>query len=95
MLARSYRAVCGNLVALDGVRDRYAASLDLMHRLAGNDAVLHVSESVRLVVFGFDSDQRDGKVWRGHREKLEAALGKDLLLKGDPQGFTRGISTPL
>lgn len=94
-LVRSYRAVCGNLAALDGVRERYGASLDLMRRLAGNDAALHVREAVSLVVFGFDSDQRDGTVWKGHREKLEAALGKRLLLKGDPQGFTRGISVPL
>ena len=94
-LARSYRAVCGNLVALDGVRERYGASLDLMRRLASNDAKLNVNEAVSLVVFGFDSDQRDGTVWKGHREKLEATLGKRLLLKGDPQGFTRGISTPV
>ena len=94
-LARSYRAVCGNLAALVGVRERYGASLDLMRRLAGNDAMLHVSEAVSLVVFGFDSDQRDGTVWKGHREKLDAALGKRLLLKGDPQGFTRGISVPV
>lgn len=94
-LARSYRAVCGNLVALNGVRDRYAASLDLLRRLAGNDTKLHVSEAVSLVVFGFDSDQRDGTVWKGHRDKLEAALDKRLLLKGDSQGFTRGISAPV
>ena len=54
-----------------------------------------MSEAVSLVVFGFDSDQRDGTVWKGHREKLDAALGKRLLLKGDPQGFTRGISAPV
>lgn len=94
-LERSYRAVCANLVGLHGVRDRYAASLDLMSRLAAGDAALHVSEAVWLVLFGFDADQRDGKVWVGHRRKLEAALGNRLLLKGDPQGFTRGISTPL
>lgn len=94
-LERSYRAVCGNLVDLYGVRDRYAASVDLMRRLASGDATLHINESVWLVLFGFDSDQRDGQVWAGHRRKLEAALGKRLLLKGDPQGFTRGISAPL
>ena len=87
-LVKSYRAVCGNLVALEGVRDRYASSLDLMGLVAGKDAALHVGEAVRLVVFGFDADQRDGKVWAGHRQKLETALGKRLLLKGDPKGWT-------
>jgi hypothetical protein len=65
-----------------------------MRHVASGEAPLHVSEFVRLVVFGFDSDQRVGKVWSGHRKKLEGALDKRLLLKGDPQGFTRGISTP-
>lgn len=91
---RSYRKVCGNLATLHGVRDRYAASLDLMRRLASGEAVLHVSEAVSLVVFGFDSDQRDGDVWKAHHTKLKTALGNRLLLKGDPQKFTRGISAP-
>ena len=91
---RSYRKVCGNLAALQGVRDRYAASLDLMGRLTSGQAGLNVSEAVSLVVFGFDRDQRDGQVWGAHRAKLEAALGERLLLKGDPQKFTRGISAP-
>lgn len=86
-LEHSYRAVCGNLAALEGVRERYAASLDLLSRIAGGDATLHVSDAVRLVVFGFDADQKDGKIWAGHRQKLEAALGKRLLLKGSPKGW--------
>ncbi len=90
----SYRKVCGNLAALHGVQARYAGSLDLMRRLASGEAVLDVSEAVWLVVFGFDSDQHNGAVWRPHREKLKEALGKRLLLKGDAQKFTRGISAP-
>jgi hypothetical protein len=84
----SYRAVCGNLLALEGVRERYAASHGLLSRIADGDATLHMSDAVRLVVFGFDADQRNGKVWASHRQKLKAALGERLLLRGSPQGWT-------
>ncbi|HLO77401.1 MAG TPA: hypothetical protein VK196_13175 [Magnetospirillum sp.] len=89
---RSYRTVCGNLVALLGVHDRYAGAQDQMRQLATNDVPLKVDEAVRLVVFGFDSDQRDGAAWKPHREKLEKALPGRVLLKGEPKGFTKGIS---
>ena len=92
-LAQSYRRVCGNLAALHSVKGRYLTILELMDRIASDKAALHVSEDVRLVVFGFDSDQRVGKAWKPHREKLENALGKRrLLLRGHPEGFIRGIS---
>jgi hypothetical protein len=90
---RSYRAVCGNLTALQGVRERYAAALDQMQRLASGEANLSVNEAVRLVVFGFDGDQKEGKVWTDHNKKLGEALNGHLLLRGHPKGFTRGIST--
>ena len=90
---QSYRRVFGNLVALDGVRERYSATIELMRRVASGEAALHVSEAVRLAVFGFDRGQRDGTAWKAHCKKLEEALGKRLLLKGNPQGFVRGIST--
>ncbi|KAF0117627.1 MAG: hypothetical protein FD149_1066 [Rhodospirillaceae bacterium] len=93
-LERSYRVVCGNLSALKGVQERYAKQADLMRDIAAGRTPLHVNEAVRLVVFDFDEDQRDGKIWTPHRKKLDSLLGKRLLLRGNPKEFTRGISTP-
>ncbi|OHC76291.1 MAG: hypothetical protein A3G18_06255 [Rhodospirillales bacterium RIFCSPLOWO2_12_FULL_58_28] len=87
----SYRTICGNLAALDGVRGRYNADL-----LASGNAALHVSKNVWLVVFGFDIDQRDGKVWSKHKKKLEETALKDrLLFNGNPKEITRGIPSTL
>jgi len=88
-LIDSYRTVCGNLAALCGVNDRYAPVLNTMRELSS----LSILEDVRLVVFGFDADQKDGANWSGHRRKLETALGDRLLLKGDANKFTSGISS--
>lgn len=84
-LIKSYRTVCSNLAALHGVKERYAASLGLMRDLADGTAALHVNEAVWLVVFGFDSDQRDGKAWADHKGKLlkPERLGGRVILKGD------------
>lgn len=65
-----------------------------MRQIATNDAPLTVNRDVRLVVFGFDSDQRNGPAWTPHRKKLEGLLPGRLLLKGDAEDFTKGISTP-
>lgn len=87
-LIKSYRTVCGNLSALLGVCDRYSAMLAAM----SNTAQLAIRADVRLVVFGFDADQKDGANWSEHRRKLEAVLGDRLLMKGDANRFTNGIS---
>jgi hypothetical protein len=83
----SYRRVCQNLVDLAPNRAH-----DLVKRVAGDPGQLLVDTNLRLVVFGFDDDQRVGKVWSKHRRKLEDLLGKRLLLKGSPNEFTAGIS---
>jgi hypothetical protein len=54
---------------------------------------LAVDPRVRLVVFGYDADQRDGKVWEEHKKKISDELSKKgLLSRGDPKGFVAGIS---
>jgi hypothetical protein len=89
-LRRSYLRVSENLLALDG------AALARRHPAARTaltaGSALRVSSEPRLAIYGFDQDQKDGAVWAGHRVRLEQVLGKRLLLRGDPDGFTRGIS---
>lgn len=89
----SYRKVCGNLASLDGVSNRYGSLTGVMKDISESRCNLTISDDVRLVVFGYDSDQRDGAIWANHRKKLEA--GSNLLLKGDAKGFTKGISSPI
>ena len=50
----------------------------------------------RLVVFGFDADQKNGSFFRKHMKKLREVLKKEtgidcLLTKGSAKEFTAGI----
>lgn len=90
-IIESYRTVCENIVALDGVRNRYAPLQNVIHDLA----TLSIQEDVRLVVFGFDDDQKNGANWAIHKQNLTAALGDRLLLKGKAKDFTSGIASQL
>lgn len=92
-LIRSYRKVCGNLASLKGVGNRYAPMLNMMNEIAENKCNLSISEDVRLVIFGFDIDQKNGGNWLVHHKKLKDALGSNLLLKGDTNKFSNGISS--
>jgi hypothetical protein len=83
----SYGKICKNLVDLGLNR------IDpLVKDVAANPKQLEVDSDVRLVVFGYDKDQRDGKVWNEHKKTLENHFGNRLLLKGSPSEFTAGIS---
>jgi hypothetical protein len=85
-LTKSYRTICSNLIDLDVKGDRYSGGLrDLMHRVANGEVPLRIDPAVRLAVFGFDADQRDGKVWKAHKEKLTDKLGSRVHFKGDPK----------
>jgi hypothetical protein len=54
---------------------------------------LELDHEPRLVIFGFDEDQKNGAIFNKHRQNLEDSIGKKrLLIKGDPKGFTSGIS---
>jgi hypothetical protein len=82
----SYRRVCKNLVdlALNPVDP-------LVKEVAERPEQLTIDSGVRLVVFGYDRDQENGKVWNKHKEILRNYLKDRLLLKGSPSEFTHGI----
>jgi hypothetical protein len=86
-IGASYRRVCQNL--LDLAPDR---AHDAVKRVAESPEQLLVDSNLRLVVFGFDDDQRVGKVWKRHRAKLYNHFNDRLLLKGSASEFTAGIS---
>ena len=84
----SYRRICENLVALKGFR-----APKIVQAVAEGRKPFLISSQPRLVIFGFDEDQKNGKVWGNHRDKLYDMLGRDrVLLRGNARGFTSGIS---
>lgn len=90
----SYRTVCGNLLSLHGVSGRFTSMSSTLKDIAEGGCELGINENVRLVIFGFDQDQRNGTVWKIHHHKLLDGLKhKDrLILKGDPKDLTQGIA---
>jgi hypothetical protein len=90
----AYRRVCSLLLAMDGAGIRNRARDDLMHKVVGGKKPLVVDTKPRLVIFGFDDAQSRGTAWVQQLNKLRRHLPGPILLKGDPKGFTAGISTP-
>ena len=84
----SYCRVCENLAQLIPP-NRYDT---LVKDVADRPERLTIDSDVRLVVFGFDEDQRVGKVWNKHKQILDRHFGSRLLLKGNAREFTWGIS---
>ena len=78
----SYRRVCRNLCALEGMalEGRRKALIDAV---AAGAKPLSVDIAPRLVVFGFDQDQRGGTVWGKHLSKLKELLDRDPIAVGD------------
>lgn len=84
----SYVRVCRNLSELAGVAGRHRERDELLKSVAEGSAELHIDTEPRLLVFGFDADQRDGQTWRRHREKLHQALPGRVFMVGNPKNFT-------
>jgi hypothetical protein len=90
------------------IEDAYRKSIVLAHKLHGRNVLgkntnplnlqrLQVDPVPRLVVFGFDADQKKGAKFKEHMDKLRKTLKKEtgvdcLLLKGSPNEFAVGIS---
>lgn len=88
----SYRHVCRNLVALKGMAARNQERHALAQAVSDGSLELSVDEHPRLVIFGFDADQKAGSTWEPHRLKLEQAIEGRVFLAGATKGFVRGIS---
>lgn len=85
-LAASYATIVNNLHSLRGTAiQKRAGALPKV-----DPKQLHVNHDVRLVVFGYDTDQEKGAVWQTHLKKLNEIK---VLSRGSAKGFTRGISS--
>lgn len=76
---KSYRIIAENLVSL---RRRESLS-ELICRIS-DGADFSVNTDPHLIVFGFDSDQRDGSKGRALLKKLQKLLPGQVLLAGNP-----------
>lgn len=97
-LAVGYPALCHDLVRLDALRQavRTARGLDaaalpardpLVAEVASGARWLRVDPEPRLVVFGFDADQRDGAL-RAVTDDLRGRHGLRVYAVGKPSGHT-------
>lgn len=86
-IAESYRNVCGNLVRLHGIAERHPERHRLLEEIVEGRAELDISTEPCLLVFGFDADQRDGKWWRRHRDKLNEAFPHRVTMRGEPKNL--------
>ena len=75
----SYREVCDALRDLARMRAKAAPSgaagpaLNSLIQRAADGENLNVDTEPRLIVFGFDDDQKKGPSWISHRQRLEEA----------------------
>jgi hypothetical protein len=64
----------------------------LVFGVADGSLKLAVDPNVRLVVFGYDADQKVGTGWKKHKDKLRTRFRAHFLLNGSPDEFSSGIS---
>jgi hypothetical protein len=88
-IKNSYIRVCKNLFELEGISHETKAIVQGVAQ--GQD--LTISPRPRLIIFGFDEDQKKGKL-KKNVEKLEELLKENpVFCQGKPNGFKKGIST--
>ena len=86
-ILKSYGRVCDNFHRLKGMdtNPAHRRRRALIESVVSSKKPLVLDERPRLVIFGFDQDQKDGSVWKGHREKLVTALEEQRVLdRGKP-----------
>ncbi len=87
----TYQDVCEALTKLHAMRGELlqakgveASPLDPLIARAAEGELLHVDPEPRLIVFGFDKDQREGQIWQRHRERLSKEFGLTVYAIGNP-----------
>lgn len=89
MISTSYRKVFSNLLNLSGLSDRYPKREHMMRAVIEDRKPLEIDANPKLLIFGFDADQKIGKAWKPHKEKLTEIFGADRMIS---VGNSKGIS---
>lgn len=97
-IGAAYREACRALAAIDAMRRRVDAGAPALHpliaRVAADGLAPRVDPEPRLVVFGFDADQRYGAVWGEHRARLTRPAPDGYGLRLHAVGSTQGRRRP-
>ena len=78
-IIKSYKIVCKNLQELNLIKPHHD---NYIKRISDGENV-SIDYSPKLIVFGFDQDQKDGNIWKKHHEKLQDTLKDRLKIKGN------------
>ena len=78
-LLESYLEVCRNLIELEGVGQQNSERHALLRDVATGSVELLIDDQPRLIVFGFDRDQRDGDIWGQHKARLMDKLSRERI----------------
>lgn len=61
-------------------------SRKFISRVSKGEAI-EIDFEPRLVIFGYDPDQRGGKIWKFHIDKIKSKIGKRLIFKRSTDSF--------
>jgi hypothetical protein len=86
-LVQAYRDVCAAMVKLRSRRPDSLAQIIRHVAAETSTSNLSVDPVTRLLVFGFDQDHSDGKIFMGHIENLQGLLRHRVIAKGSPKSF--------
>jgi hypothetical protein len=86
-LAKAYQDVCATLVKLCSRGSRALPELIKEVGAEPPARTLSVDPVARLLVFGFDEDQKKGDIFRRHIEALQDRLKRPVVAKGNPESF--------
>jgi hypothetical protein len=85
-LKDAYKSVCRTLLAV-GPTMNANSSRSLIGDIAKDECELEIDTTSRLLVFGFDQDQKDGDIFRSRIAELKKHLPERVIAKGNPQSF--------
>jgi hypothetical protein len=91
-ITKAYEQVRRDLAALASLRERVASESSYpksrmltRHPLLLSSNSFQIDPEPRLIVFGFDQDQKNGDVWKKHYDRLHGEFGLTVYAVGDPK----------
>ena len=89
-VVEAYRRHCADMLKSNCVPKNDEVRRCFLGQVAESPTV-EVDLKPRLVVFGFDADQKPGPKWNEHKEKLDEFLPGRVFTKGDAKDFVKGV----
>jgi hypothetical protein len=85
----AYRRHCADMLKSDCI-SRTSNRREYLARVI-ESGIIELDPNPRLVVFGFDADQKPGPGWKEYKDKLQKLLPGRMFLKGTAKDFVRGV----